>query len=278
MTVYNGTDGADGTSVTITSNTTDRRTGITTITFSDNQIVYLQNGTRFLVPDSTVTDAVLLSGVVPAFNSLVLQHGDYTISYDTQSLWYWDEDGGGFAKLFTLKGDQGPIGPAGPAGQNGADGQDGVDGQDGADGEGIHVLLESDIALLAQHINVTRDAVCQTLIDNIIQAEQIVSAGLYQFITNDYAYPETDPFILDGWLFKVVSTDGVFYVTHYTGQSLIGPQGAKGDQGDSYFTQPVADKLTAIAGEYDNVKQEVDDLRFDYDLLQGDYDSMKDMA
>jgi hypothetical protein len=92
--------------------------------------------------------------VVPAFNSLVLQHGDYTISYDTQSLWYWDEDGGGFAKLFTLKG----------------------------------------------------------------------------------------------------------------------------DQGDSDFTQPVADKLTAIAGEYDNVKQEVDDLRFDYDLLQGDYDSMKDMA
>ena len=253
MTVYNGTDGADGTSVTITSNTTDRRTGITAITFSDNQIIYLQNGTRFLVPDSTVTDAVLLSSVVPAFNSLVLQHGDYTISYDTQSLWYWDEDGGGFAKLFTLKGDQGPIGPAGPAGQNGAD------GQDGADGEGIHVLLESDIALLAQHINVTRDAVCQTLIDNIIQAEQIVSAGLYQFITNDYAYPETDPFILDGWLFKVVSTDGVSYVTHYTGQSLIGPQGAKGDQGDSYFTQPVADKLTAIAGEYDSVKNEAND-------------------
>lgn len=270
-----GLDGAPGQPVLIDSSKHDYLTGITTITFTDGNTIDITNGTRFLVPDSTVTDAVLLSSVVPAFNSLVLQHGDYTISYDSQSVWYWDENGGGFAKLFTLKGDKGADGANGI---NGQDGVDGIDGVDGSPGEGIHVLSESDIVLLSQYMSVTRDAVCQTLIDNIVQAEQIVSAGLYQFITNDYAYPETDPFILDGWLFKVVSTDGVSYVTQYIGQSLIGPQGAKGDQGDSYFTQPVADKLTAIAGEYDNVKQEVDDLRFDYDLLQGDYDSMKDMA
>lgn len=154
-----GLDGAPGQPVLISSSKHDDLTGITTITFTDGNTIDITNGTRFLVPDSTVTDAVLLSGMVPAFNSLVLQHGDYTISYDSQSVWYWDENGGGFAKLFTLKGDQGPIGPTGPAGQ------DGKDGVNPFTQEEVTVLqgLPHNIALIQQN----NSAQFQTILDQI---------------------------------------------------------------------------------------------------------------
>jgi hypothetical protein len=72
-------------------------------------------GTKFIVPDDTFTDRRInlmqLDGV---------QHGDYTISVDSQTLWVWSNDKHGFIQLFTLKGDHGADG------KNGSDGENGV--------------------------------------------------------------------------------------------------------------------------------------------------------
>lgn len=72
-------------------------------------------GTKFIVPTNQFTDQNIHSGAL-SDNDMpwqILQDGDYTISVDTQTFWAWSESGGGFTKLFTLKGDTGTNGTNG---------------------------------------------------------------------------------------------------------------------------------------------------------------------
>ena len=84
-------------------------------------------GTKFLVPDATVTDELLGKGdpdLLP-FNIAQIQDGDYTISADTQTIWVWNNAIINFRPLFSIKGEQGIQGVAGPVGPQGAKGDQG---------------------------------------------------------------------------------------------------------------------------------------------------------
>jgi hypothetical protein len=147
-----GKQGEQGDATTISS--TNYADGITTITFSDGTAVKindgpngatftpsvnsegviswtndkeLQNpspvnitgpkgapGTKFIVPDDTFID-----GRIKLMTPDDVQHGDYTISVDSQTLWVWSNDKHGFIQLFTLKGDHGANGANGSNGENG---------------------------------------------------------------------------------------------------------------------------------------------------------------
>jgi hypothetical protein len=78
-------------------------------------------GTKFIVPTNQFTDNNIHHMELPDADLpwTTLQDGDYTISVDTQTLWAWSKDGGGFDKLFTLKGDAGANGANGSNGENG---------------------------------------------------------------------------------------------------------------------------------------------------------------
>ena len=78
-------------------------------------------GTKFIVPtnqftDDNINNLELWDDDLP---QIALQDGDCTISVDTKTLWSWSEDGGGFTKLFTLKGDTGDNGLTPFIGENG---------------------------------------------------------------------------------------------------------------------------------------------------------------
>lgn len=71
------------------------------------------SGTKFIIPTSLFTDSNIINlnlGHDDAFYQ-TLQDGDYTISVDTQTMWTWSTNGGGFSKLFILRGAPGVNAP-----------------------------------------------------------------------------------------------------------------------------------------------------------------------
>ena len=87
-------------------------------------------GTKFIVPTNEFID-----GRINLMQPDDIQHGDYTISVDSQTMWVWDADMHRFTPLFTLKGEKGDPGEPGSVGTQGPQGMPGKQGVPGNDGK-----------------------------------------------------------------------------------------------------------------------------------------------
>lgn len=87
-------------------------------------------GTKFIVPTNEFID-----GRINLMQPDDIQHGDYTISVDSQTMWAWDADIHRFKSLFTLKGEKGDPGEPGSVGTQGPQGMPGKQGAPGNDGK-----------------------------------------------------------------------------------------------------------------------------------------------
>lgn len=131
----------------------------------------------------------------------------------------------------------------GPKGDTGNTGSQGQKGDKGDKGDSIYVLSEVDkqeLLTCLQNNRVTPVISLDTLTDRLIQWSSDESAaydqqfcgGLGDYIHNYYAYTPEDPFILDGYLFKITNYDPI-YVYACECQKLIGPAGSPGLNGQS---------------------------------------------
>lgn len=89
-----------------------------------------KSGTKFIVPTNEFID-----GRINLMQPNDIQHGDYTISVDSQTMWAWDADIHRFKPLFTLKGEKGDPGEPGSVGTQGPQGMPGKQGVPGNDGK-----------------------------------------------------------------------------------------------------------------------------------------------
>jgi hypothetical protein len=209
-----------------------------------------------------------------------VQHGDYTISVDSQTLWVWSNDKHGFIQLFTLKGDHGADGKNGSDGENGitpvigengtwwigktdtgvqAEGKDGAPGEQGLQGEqgpqgnGFYVMPEDEIENLIQCLNdyqvinggtVNRDNLVEVLLGEApntgAEISQEMAYGLYAY----FGGTDYNYYLIDGYLFGNIiceyEGEPATYATSYEICKI------KGEDGKNPFTEEEVETLNAL--------------------------------